>query len=57
MGEEFWVAALAEGGPWVALVFFLLWRDLQKESAVREALRRNSEVLTELAVTVRERMK
>ena len=55
-GEEAWIAVLGEHGPWVALVFYLLWRDLQKEAALREALRVNTGILTELAVLIRERM-
>ena len=54
--EHEWIAMLGEHGPWVGLVFYLLWRDLQKEAALREALRVNTGILTELAVLIRERM-
>ena len=54
--ESEWIGALGEHGPWVALVFYLLWRDLQKEAALREALKVNTGILTELAVLIRERM-
>ena len=47
---------VAGQGPWAALVFYLLWRDLQKDAALREALRTNTGVLTELTVMLRERM-
>ena len=57
MGAEGeWVAALGEHGPWVGLVFYLLWRDLQKEAVLREALKVNTGILTELAGLIRERM-
>lgn len=45
-----------ESGPWAALVFYLLWRDLQKEAAIREALKVNTGVLTEMTTLIRERM-
>jgi len=51
-----WVNALAEHGPWVLLVFFLLWRDHQKDVATRDVLNRNSEVLIEMATLLRERL-
>jgi len=47
---------LAENGPWALLVFFLLWRDFQKEGAIREALNKNSTILVELSTLIRERL-
>lgn len=47
---------VAEHGPWVLLVFFLLWRDVHKENATRDVLNKNAEVLTEIATVIRERM-
>lgn len=47
---------VAEYGPWVTLVFFLLWRDIQKEQATRSVLDKNAQVLTEIATVIRERM-
>lgn len=47
---------VAEHGPWVLLVFFLLWRDLQKDQATRSVLDKNALVLTEIATVIRERM-
>jgi len=47
---------VAEHGPWVVLVFFLLWRDIQKEQATRSVLDKNARVLTEIATVIRERM-
>ena len=55
-GEAEWIGVLGEHGPWVGLVFYLLWRDFQKEAALREALKVNTGILTELAVLIRERM-
>ncbi len=54
-GEEVF-ALVAEHGPWVVLVFFLLWRDVQKEEATRAVLDKNAVVLTEIATVIRERM-
>jgi hypothetical protein len=50
------LAVVAEHGPWVVLVFFLLWRDVQKEQATRAVLDKNAIVLTEIATVIRERM-
>ncbi len=47
---------VAESGPWALLVFYLLWRDLQKDLATRAVLDRNSAVLTELSTIIRERL-
>ncbi|MGI9391515.1 MAG: hypothetical protein ACR2O1_15775 [Boseongicola sp.] len=49
-------ALIAEHGPWVVLVFFLLWRDVQKEQLTRAVLDKNAVVLTEIATVIRERM-
>ena len=56
MGESEWAALLSEHGPWVGLVFYLLWRDVQKDAAVREALSSNTRILTEMTTLIRERM-
>lgn len=47
---------VADNGPWALLVFFLLWRDFQKDQATREVLDKNALVLTEIATVIRERM-
>ena len=44
MSAEFLIALLSEHGPWVLLVFYLLWRDLQKDQATRAVLDRNSAI-------------
>lgn len=54
--DAFWTTLLTESGPWVGLVFYLLYRDIQKEEAVREALRRNTQILAEMTTLFRERM-
>ena len=56
MGGDLIFKLVAEHGPWVLLVFFLLWRDLQKDQATRAALDKNALVLTEIATVIRERM-
>ena len=47
---------VADHGPWALLVFFLLWRDFQKDEATRAVLDKNAVVLTEIATVIRERM-
>jgi len=47
---------LAEHGPWVLLVFYLLYRDYQKDQATRDVVNKNSQVLSELAILIRERL-
>ena len=45
-----------EYGPWVLLVFFLLYRDLQKDQATRAVLDKNTGVLVELTTLIKERL-
>lgn len=47
---------LTENGPWVLLVFYLLWRDVQKEQAIRQILHKNTEILVEMTTMIRERL-
>ena len=56
MPDSVFGALLTEHGPWVLLVFYLLYRDFQKDQATRELLNKNTSVLTELAVLIRERL-
>ena len=56
MPDSVFVGLLAEHGPWVLLVFYLLYRDYQKDQATRDLLNKNTSVLTELAVLIRERL-
>lgn len=56
MTEELLRQVLAENGPWVLLVFYLLWRDVQKEQALRQILHKNTEILVEMTTMIRERL-
>ena len=47
---------LADDGPWVLLVFYLLYRDFEKDKATRTVIDKNAHVLTEIATIVRERL-
>lgn len=50
------VRLAAEHGPWVMLVFYLLYRDQQKDQVTRGALDKNTEILIEMATLVRDRL-
>ncbi|MEE9389380.1 MAG: hypothetical protein V3U96_12305 [Paracoccaceae bacterium] len=56
MTTAVFVGILAEHGPWVLLVFYLLYRDYQKDQATRDVVNKNSQVLAELAILIRERL-
>lgn len=56
MSGDFLVSLLSEHGPWVVLVFYLLWRDLQKDQATRAVLDKNSAILIEITTIIRERL-
>lgn len=56
MGIDFVFRLLAEHGPWVMLVFYLLYRDAQKDHATRESLNKNTAVMVEMTTVLRERM-
>lgn len=56
MGVDVVLKLVAEYGPWVVLVFFLLWRDAEKDRATRLVLDKNATVLIEIATVIRERM-
>jgi hypothetical protein len=56
MPDSIWLPLLSEHGPWVLMVFYLLWRDMQKEKATREVLEKNTNVLTEMTTMLRERL-
>ena len=53
---DFLFKLVAEHGPWVVLVFFLLWRDAEKDRATRAVLEKNATILAEIATVIRERM-
>ena len=56
MTEKLLTQILTENGPWVLLVFYLLWRDVQKEQALRQLLHKNTEILVEMTTMIRERL-
>ena len=56
MSGDVILKVLADHGPWVILVFFLLWRDAEKDKATRTVLDKNANVLTEIATVIKERM-
>lgn len=56
MSGDLIVKLIADHGPWVILVFFLLWRDAEKDRATRAVLDKNAAILTEIATVIRERM-
>jgi len=56
MTSDFFLSLLTEHGPWVLLVFYLLWRDLQKDQATRAVLDKNAAVLIEITTIIRERL-
>lgn len=56
MGDGLWLPILTEHGPWAMLVFYLLWRDQQKDLATRDVLSRNTAVLAEITTLLRERL-
>ena len=47
---------LADDGPWVLLVFYLLHRDLEKDRATREIVDRSTKILIEMSTIIRERL-
>ena len=47
---------VSEHGPWVLLVFYLLWRDLEKDKLARTLIDKNTAILVELSTIIRERL-
>ena len=56
MGPDLFIRILSEQGPWALLVFYLLYRDLQKDQATRDVVNQNSKALIELTTLIRERL-
>jgi len=56
MTPGLFIDILTENGPWVLLVFYLLYRDFQKDQATRDVVNKNSLILSELAMLIRERL-
>ncbi|ALI54689.1 hypothetical protein [Celeribacter marinus] len=50
------ITALADNGPWALMVFYLLYRDLQKDQATRSVLDKNTQILVEMTTMIRERL-
>lgn len=50
------ITAAAEYGPWALMVFYLLYRDLQKDLATRLTLDKNTAILVEMTTMIRERL-
>ncbi len=47
---------VSEHGPWVLLVFYLLWRDFEKDKVARGLIDKNTTILVELSTIIRERL-
>lgn len=56
MASEVLLQILTDHGPWVLLVFYLLWRDVQKDQATRAVHDKNSAILIEITTIIRERL-
>lgn len=56
MTSDLVLKLVADHGPWVLLVFYLLYRDLQKDQATRAVLDKNTAILLEMATIIRERL-
>ncbi|WP_424944000.1 hypothetical protein [Aliiroseovarius crassostreae] len=56
MASDLILKLVSEHGPWVLLVFYLLYRDLQKDQATRAVLDKNSSILIEITTIIRERL-
>lgn len=56
MPESLWVPLLTEHGPWAVMVFYLLFRDQQKDRATAETLNQNSVILAEIGTVLKERL-
>ena len=56
MGTDLVLKLVADHGPWVLLVFYLLFRDLQKDLATRAVLDKNTTTLLEMATIIKERL-
>jgi hypothetical protein len=54
--SEMLVTILSDHGPWVLLVFYLLYRDVEKDKVSRILLDKNTQVLIELSTIIRERL-
>jgi len=56
MASDLVLKLVADHGPWVLLVFYLLYRDLQKDQATRDVLNKNTQIIVEMTTLIRERL-
>jgi hypothetical protein len=56
MTNDVWLPLLTEHGPMALLVFYLLWRDTEKDKATRAVLDKNTVVLAEMSTILKERL-
>ncbi|TRD22984.1 hypothetical protein [Palleronia caenipelagi] len=56
MDLETLIRLISQDGPWVLLVFYLLYREGQSDAATRQALDHNTKVLTEMTTLIRARI-
>ncbi|HHH89707.1 MAG TPA: hypothetical protein ENK45_03975 [Aliiroseovarius sp.] len=56
MSPDLLFRLVSESGPWALLVFYLLWRDVQKDQATRAVLDKNSAILVEITTIIQERL-
>ena len=56
MGSDLILKLVSDHGPWVLLVFYLIYRDNQKDAATRDVLDKNTNILLELSTIIRERL-
>ncbi len=54
--SDLFLKLVSEHGPWVLLVFYLLWRDLEKDKLARTLSDKNTAILVELSTIIRERL-
>ncbi len=56
MSADLLVNVISEHGPWAVLVFYLLYREGQKDAATREVLNKNTAILIEMTTMMRDRL-
>lgn len=56
MISDLLIRIFAEHGPWALLVFYLLYRDFEKDKLSRALIDRNTTILVELSTIIRERL-
>jgi len=56
MTSDIVLKLVADHGPWVLLVFYLLYRDVQKDQATRDVMNKNTQIIVEMTTLIRERL-